>query len=159
MNTRLLPLLLALSLLGTSAPAAAGPWPSAQKSSRAEPTRPARPVITAENRLVLMPYGRYSGKAELGTAQLELREDQTFVLSWQVPIRQREGQLTGTFEWLKNAAGFESLAFWDVREAINGTLTGNTSDRTQAVLRLDRDLHHFTLSLPDLGEVSFKPTK
>lgn len=136
--------------LGTLVPAqSAGSAPVAAK--------PARPVVTAENRLVLMPYGHYSGRADLGSATLDLGQDQTFTLVWKVPAAGRQGQWSGTFEWTRNSAGFESLELYDVREAINGQVGDGTRDHRQAVLHLDTEAHTFAITVPDLGTVDFKP--
>lgn len=117
-------------------------------------------MVTAENRLVLVPHGQYSAKADRGAASLDLREDQRFMLHWQVRLPSgvvREGQWNGTFEWLKNDAGMESLAFFDVREAIDGRIRDGMQDNTQVVTHLDKEQHQFAIRVPDLGTVDFKP--
>ncbi|MBN2797857.1 MAG: hypothetical protein JXX28_01805 [Deltaproteobacteria bacterium] len=134
------------------------PLPSLQPApAPARPAGPARPVVTPETRLVLMPYGQYAGQVIGGTATLDLSEDQRFTLSWEVPIEHKQGQWSGEFEWLLNKSGFETLALFGVREAVNGTLTGQEGDHWQVVSQLDREQHRFAISVPDLGTVRFAP--
>lgn len=144
---------LAIVCSGCLVPAQTGSKPAAAAN---------RPVVTPENRLVLMPYGQYKGAAPFGTATLDLQNDQKFVLHWQAKLPSgivREGQWNGTFEWLRNDAGFESIAFFDVREAIDGKIADGMSDKKQAVTSIDTEKQAFAIKVPDLDTVEFKPAK
>lgn len=152
-----MPAFFASSLLALSLTGCFLVEPSAAPSTAAAKPAATRPVVTAETRLVIFPYGHYSGRSDRGTATLDLQEDQHFTLSWQVTVPAKQGQWSGEFEWLKNASGFESLAFFGVREAVDGQLTGSDSDRWQVVSQMDQQEHRFAISVPDLGTVLFAP--
>lgn len=132
--------------------------PAPQPAAPAARPAPERPVVTAETRLVLFPYGQYTASNEKGSATLDLNADQSYTLSWQVPLTGKQGQWSGSFEWLKNAAGFEILAYFDTRVAENGALTGALIvDKREALSQLDFERHAFAVSVPDLGVVRFTP--
>lgn len=132
--------------------------PPPQPAAAAAKPAPERPVVTPENRLVLFPYGKYAGKSDKGTATLWLKEDQTYTLSWQVYVPAKQGQWDGTFEWLKNASGFELLAFFDTQVAENGARTGDVVvDRREALTQMDFEKRTFAVTVPDIGVVKFTP--
>lgn len=151
---RVTPWFLAL-VIATSGCALLLPKPKPQHHRRP------RPVVTAENRFVLMPYGRYLGRSGRGSAELILGQDQKFFLrfDWAEYGRPHEGQWTGTFEWLKRN-GFETIAFYDVVEGVDARRTFmGTRDVESAILHLDRQRHEFAFDVPHLGTVDFAPAR
>jgi hypothetical protein len=119
--------------------AAAGPAPEAERADVAPP-------------------GRYRGRADDGSADLELREDGSFVLTWQDSVRMQQGQWSGRYEFVRSGIG-EAFRASQVQEAIDGRVVSECASRSLAVLGIDRERAGFSLSISPLGDVAFRPAQ
>lgn len=135
-------------------------WVFAPAITLAQAPCPEPSPVPESERVEVVPAGRYAGTAESGggRAELELRADGTFVLTWQDPTRMEQGQWSGRYAWVRSGIG-EALSLVHVQEALNGRRMRECGTRSLAVLRIDRRARQFALSLSSLGTVTFRPAR
>lgn len=122
----------------------------------AEPPRATPAPVEPDKSFLLVPYGTYRGTGRDLSAELTLRDNHSFVLSWTHAITGEQGQWDGRFEWKKAGIG-EVLHLMGVREAINARRGPMTRDERLAVMGIDAEHATFSVAIGQLGTLEFSP--